>query len=214
MPSGIYVWKLYGIPKYVGKGVDVHQRMKRNHHDNKALSRAILKYGYDTFEKEVICYCEIDELDEMEKYYIKELHTHRSENGYNLTWGGDGVGAGENHPLFGLFGKAHPSWGRKNSAETLKKLSESHKGIKHSEEAKQKIAAAKIGEKNPFFGRKYQDASSRFYGVSKSRHKFRAYVTINKKMVHIGYFETEIEAGKAYNEYVDTNNLPNPKNEF
>lgn len=214
MPSGIYVWKLNGIPKYVGKGVDVHKRMIRSHYDNKALGRAIEKYGYDAFEKEVVCYCSEEELNELEKHYIKLLHTHRSENGYNLTWGGDGVGAGEDHPLFGINGEAHPSWGRKHSEETLKKLSDSHKGVRHSEEAKRKIADAKKGQKNPFFGHKYANATSKYYGVSKSGNRYRAIVTIDKKMVHIGYFETETDAGKAYNDYVIRNSLPHPLNEF
>jgi group I intron endonuclease len=152
VPSGIYIWKLNGVPKYVGKGVDVHLRMNRNHRDNMALSRAISKYGFDAFEKEVICYCEIDELNQLEEYYIRELHTHRSENGYNLTWGGDGVGAGKDHPLYGITGEAHPSWGMKRPKETLERLSESHKGIRHLEEAKRKIAEAKMGKGNPFFG--------------------------------------------------------------
>jgi group I intron endonuclease len=212
MPSGIYVWKLSGIPKYVGKSMDVHQRMSRNHHENKALHHAVTKYGLDAFEKEVVCYCEIDELNEKEEYYIRNLHTHRSENGYNLTWGGDGVGAGEDHPLYGVTGEAHPSWGRKHSQETLEKLSESHKGIRHSEEARQKIAAAKTGKNNPFFGHKYENATSGYFGVSKSGNKYRALITVNKKLIHIGYYETESEAGQAYNDYVIEHKLPNPLN--
>jgi group I intron endonuclease len=214
MPSGIYIWKLNGIPKYVGKGVDVYRRMNKDHHDNKALSRAIEKYGFDAFEKEVVCICEIDKLNELEKYYIKELQTHRSENGYNLTWGGDGVGAGEDHPLYGVTGEAHPSWGRKHSIKTLEKLSESHKGIKHSEEAKLKIAEAKKGKNNPFFGYKYEDATSSYYGVSKSGNKYRVLITVDKKLTHIGYYETEIEAGQAYNDYVVEHNLPHPLNDI
>jgi len=214
MPSGIYVWKLDGVPKYVGKSVDVHQRMRRKHSENKALNLAIAKYGYDAFEKEVICYCNLDELNEMEKHYIKTLRTHRSEGGYNLTWGGDGIGGGVEHPFFGLFGKVHPSWGRKHSEETIRKLSDTHKGIRHSEEAKSKIAEAKKGEKNPFFGYKYKNATSRYYGVSKSRNKYRALVTVDKKMIHLGYYESEIEAGKAYNQYVLEHNLPHPLNDI
>lgn len=214
MTSGIYVWKLNGIPKYVGKGVDVHKRMMRNHHDNKVLGRAIEKYGYDAFEKEIICYCDEGELNVMEEFFIRKLHTHRSENGYNLTWGGDGVGSGEDHPLHGVTGEAHPSWGRKHSEETLKKLSESHKGIKHTEEAKGKIANAKKGINNPFFGVKYENATSKYFGVSKSRNKYRAIITVDTKLIHIGYFDTEEEAGKAYNEYVINHNLPHPKNDI
>jgi group I intron endonuclease len=214
MSSGIYVWKLNGVPKYVGKGVDVHRRMIRNHQDNKALSLAIVKYGFNAFEKEVVCYCDIDKLNELEEYFIRELHTHRSENGYNLTWGGDGAGAGEDHPLFGVTGEAHPSWGRKHSKETLEKLSESHKGIKHSEEAKRKIAEAMKGKNNPFFGYKYENATSCYYGVSKSGNKYRALITVDKKLIHIGYFETEKAAGQAYNDYVVRHNLPHPLNDI
>src|SRR6266508_1983079 len=116
--SGIYLWSLKGVPKYIGKSVDVHNRMIRNHSDNEALNRAIEKYGYDAFEKEVICYCEPNELIELEEFYIRKLGTHRSMGGYNLTFGGDGQSSGEAHPLYGVIGENHPSWGRKNSKET------------------------------------------------------------------------------------------------
>jgi group I intron endonuclease len=212
MSSGIYVWKLNGVPKYVGKGVDVHQRMKKNHRDNKALSLAIAKYGLDAFEKEVVCYCNVDELNELEEYYIRKLRTHRSEGGYNLTWGGDGVGA--DHPLFGVTGTAHPSWGRKHSKETLTKLSASHKGIRHSEETKQKIANSKKGRNNPFFGSKYENASSQYHGVSKRGSRYRALITVDKKLIHIGYYEKEVDAAQAYNEYVARHGLPHPLNDI
>lgn len=214
MPSGIYVWKLNGVPKYVGKGVDVHRRMIRNHGDSKALSLAIAKYGFDAFEKEVVCYCDQNELNKLEEFYIREFHTHRSKGGYNLTWGGDGVGAGEDHPLYGVTGDAHPSWGRKHSKETLDKLSESHKGIRHSKEAKRKISESKKGRNNPFFGCKYENATSSCYGVSKRGNKYRALITVNKTLVHIGYYGTEVEAAQAYNDYVIMNGLPHPLNDI
>lgn len=55
---------------------------------------AIRKYGMDGFTYEVLE--EIadgesqDFIDEREKYFIKEYHSLTSENGYNLTIGGDG----------------------------------------------------------------------------------------------------------------------------
>ena len=63
--------------------------------------------------------------------------------GYNLTFGADGQSAGEAHPLYGLTGENHPSWGRRNTIETLKKMSASHRGLAHSQETKQKISEAK-----------------------------------------------------------------------
>ncbi|HSJ89683.1 MAG TPA: NUMOD3 domain-containing DNA-binding protein [Anaerolineales bacterium] len=141
--SGIYLWSLGGVPKYVGKSVDVHYRMLRNHSDSEALNRAIEKYGYDAFEKKIMCYCEPNELNELEEFYIRKLGTHRSVGGYNLTFGADGQSAGEAHPLYGLTGENHPSWGRRNTIETLKKMSASHRGLAHSQETKQKISEAK-----------------------------------------------------------------------
>jgi|GEM_PF-2305337 group I intron endonuclease len=217
MRSGIYVWKLKGIPKYIGKGADVHQRMYSKHNDSKALSSAIKKYGFDAFEKEVICYCEVDQLNDLEKYYIKAFHTHRSENGYNLTWGGDGVGAGEEHPLFGVTGKDHPTWGRKASPEQKKVLSDAHIGITHTDETKRKMSIAKSGKRNPLFGIKLENATSQYFGVSKSVRNnenvyWKAIIMINGKLKHIGYFKTEIEAAQAYNDYVTDFNLPYPLN--
>jgi group I intron endonuclease len=188
--------------------------MVRNHKDNPILGLAVLKYGFNAFEKKIVCYCSKSELDELERYYIKAYKTHRSMGGYNITWGGDGVGSGEDHPLYGVTGENHPSWGRKHSEETIKKLSDSHKGIAHTKEAKQKIADAKTGPRNPFFGCKYEKATSNYYGVSKVGYKYRALITVNKKLKHLGYFDTEIEAAQAYNKYVVENSLPNPLNEY
>src|SRR6266487_4241063 len=205
--SGIYLWSLGGIPKYVGKSIDVHLRMMRNHSNSEALNRAIEKYGYDAFEKEIICYCEPNELNELEEFYIRKLETHRSMGGYNLTFGTDGQSAGEAHPLYRVTGGNHPSWGRKNTVETLKKMSAAHRGMTHSEETKQKIAETKKGKENPFFGVKYEHATSKYHGVSKVGRKFRTLITVNRKLIHLGYFSTEEEAGMRYNEYVVENGL-------
>jgi group I intron endonuclease len=181
--------------------------MMRNHDDSEALNRAIKKYGYDAFEKEIICYCEPNELNALEEFYIRKFGTHRSMGGYNLTFGADGQSPGEAHPLFGVTGEDHPSWGRKNTIETLKKMSDSHKGITHSAETRRKIAEAKKGKGNPFFGAKYENATSKYHGVCKVGTKYRTLITVNRKLIHLGYFNTEEEAALRYNEYVVENGL-------
>jgi len=44
--------------------------------------------------------------------------------------------------------------------------------------------------------------TSKYKGVCKANEnkKFRAYIGINQKIIHIGYFKNEIEAAKAYDE--------------
>ncbi|MGB5794098.1 hypothetical protein, partial [Poseidonibacter sp.] len=56
------------------------------------------------------------------------------------------------------------------------------------------------------------DNTSGYRGVSKHRKLFRATITVNQKFKHIGSFKTKIEAAKAYNKYIDDNNLPHTKN--
>lgn len=48
--------------------------------------------------------------------------------------------------------------------------------------------------------------------LKKSRNIFMAYITINNKLIHLGYFKTAIEAAKARDKYIDDNNLEHTKN--
>lgn len=52
------------------------------------MSRAIRKYGKESFNRTILEECPIEQLNEREKYYIAKYNTI-SPNGYNLTAGGD-----------------------------------------------------------------------------------------------------------------------------
>lgn len=47
---------------------------------------------------------------------------------------------------------------------------------------------------------KKSSAKSLYKGVSPKRTKWRAYIAVDKKQIHLGVFDTEIEAACAYNE--------------
>lgn len=53
------------------------------------LYHAMKKYGVENFSIETIEECNIEELDEKEKFYIK-LYNSYGQNGYNATLGGSG----------------------------------------------------------------------------------------------------------------------------
>ncbi len=49
--------------------------------------------------------------------------------------------------------------------------------------------------------------------VSKTKsNKYRTQIKVNRKKIHIGTFETAIEAAKAYDQYVIDNNLEHSRN--
>jgi hypothetical protein len=55
------------------------------------LNSALLKYGFENFNCELITTCNVDELDFYEVKYIVDLNT-KYPNGYNLTNGGQSQG--------------------------------------------------------------------------------------------------------------------------
>lgn len=166
--------------KYVGQTYCLEKRMyehKRKSRSCPAIHAAIEKYGIDNFDFEIIEKCEIEFLDEREKYWIKELHSHISEWGYNISWGGNTPQLGRKHTPEEILkmikssprlsGSMAPNWGRQFSEEHKRKIQENHKdnrgekhpsyGKKKSEESKRKYKENRVyykGDKNPLYGAK------------------------------------------------------------
>jgi len=146
--SGIYCFEnILDGKKYVGQAQDLEYRTKRHFGSLKkgkdrcvVLQRAWNFYGKENFIVYTIEICEIDLLDEREIYWIRELHSHVSEWGYNVSLGGDSVMRGRHH-----------------TDETKKKLSDGMIGIKKSEEAVQKL----VGQKRTDETRKKMSESQR-----------------------------------------------------
>ena len=95
--AGIYIIRHRDSGKcYVGKDTDLGNRAKQHltlkSQGCKAIHNAIKKYGSDAFDVELIPYPNISPkaLSEVEKWKIRQLKSHKSQGGYNLTWGGDG----------------------------------------------------------------------------------------------------------------------------
>jgi hypothetical protein len=56
------------------------------------LSKAIRKYGWQAFDWEILCKCNDKlTLNLMETFKIMVNHSHYTDYGYNVTWGGDGI---------------------------------------------------------------------------------------------------------------------------
>lgn len=146
------------------------------------LKKAIKKYGKNNFIKQIIEYCDTNEiLDEREVYYIKKYDS--INKGYNLSTGGTG---GPNflnkshseetkEKMKNIWNKRkdktdfkHNMIGFKHSDETKKKMSLSKKGRfcgpensmygkKHTEESRQKMGRPKFGPDNLMYGKKHTE---------------------------------------------------------
>jgi len=116
-------------PKYLGSG--------------KILKHAISKYGRDNFIVSEIISSETHELlDSFERMGIAFLRTMKCvPRVYNLASGGSGV-------CYVTI-----------TDEARRKMSQSHKGRKLPKITCERMAKARLGRNNPFFGRKHSEAS-------------------------------------------------------
>lgn len=105
------------------------------------LAHAILKYGWDNFEHEiVVSNLTKEEANVFEKLFIKKLNTTNSQYGYNIREGGShGKLSEESRKKI-----SDALRGKTPSEETRMKMSESHKGRKLSEKAKKAFEEARI----------------------------------------------------------------------
>lgn len=145
-PSLVIPDKIAGIYKitsplgriYIGQSRNVQKRM-RLYRNSLAkgqfrLHHSMLKYGLETHVFKLLCVCAIEELNELECYYIKLYESFDTEHGLNLRIGGDVK--------------------VKVSDETRKKQSESHmgqlpwnKGVKCSQERVEQMRIISTGKK-------------------------------------------------------------------
>lgn len=112
------------------------------------IHNAIRKYGAEVFTTDILYEAKTAaELNAMETFFIVLHQSHKPENGYNLTLGGDGAGPGELNPM---FNKTHTD-------EVKVKLRAQRLGATNSVESNEKRRRAVAGEKNPAFGKVYMN---------------------------------------------------------
>ena len=98
MNSGIYsIFCISNNKYYIGQAIDIEKRikahinkLKSNNHHSPYLQNTYNMYGEKDFIFEVVEYCNIDELDTKEQYYIK-AYDSLNPNGFNCTTGGNGM---------------------------------------------------------------------------------------------------------------------------
>lgn len=135
--------KIYMLENYINGKVYIGQttqcmKIRLNSHFSNSgspmIHNALNKYGKEGFKITILCKCSSkEELDRMEKYYIKYYNSTNREFGYNISSGGDGT-HGYHHTQKakdamskarkGIYlGKDNPFYGKTHSMELKLKRS-------------------------------------------------------------------------------------------
>lgn len=145
-----------------GKGYLSKTKTKNGKYHQPAFAQAILKYGWNNFEHEVVARnLTKEEADNFEKLLIEKLNTTNPKYGYNIKEGGSNGGhSEETKRKLSEFNK-----GKHLSEEHKNKISESNKGKCLSEETKKKLSEANkgknTGEKNYLYGKHLSEETKR-----------------------------------------------------
>lgn len=141
---GIYkILNIINNKIYIGSSKELYTRIKRhkyqlknNIHGNFHLQNAWNKYGEKSFIFEIIKKCELDNLINLEEYYINKYKSNNRKFGYNIE-------------SF-ICGRKEMSSNTKSKISKTKlkaNLSSPMKGKTHSLEAREKIRLANLGRK-------------------------------------------------------------------
>jgi len=159
MRSGVYRitnkldGKIYiGSASYLENRINVHKcRLRKHNHHNKHLQAAWDKYGAESFQFDVLEYCSIDQLKDIELKWILSTDCTNREVGYNKCIDVRSRRGVKSGPL---------------SEEHKAKIAEAARGRKIpnrksrivSEETKAKIGAANAGKQSPRKGKKLPES--------------------------------------------------------
>lgn len=152
---------------YIGKTTEGLDRRRKRHlmylergiEQGIVLYQALSKYGINSFTWDILYEAnDRNELSEKEKFFIIENHSHITQHGYNMTWGGDGGSWDKTHPRYNEIirnrsGQNNSFFGKHHTPDQIEKWKASRRGRPMKDE--QKILYSKIfaGENNPMFGR-------------------------------------------------------------
>lgn len=155
MTSGIYMLtcKINGY-RYIGQSKNITRRLWEHKCQGKnprlPISKAIREFGWDSFNKEILELCLVEELEEKEIYYIALLKPE-----YNISRGGKSGMEGYHHsPEIKEICRAAAvkEWQDKSSKEKAYVLEHqlthrNPKGYKVPDSVKEKLRQANLGKK-------------------------------------------------------------------
>lgn len=153
---------------YIGISKDIYRRWVQHKSwvntgaRRSAIYSAMQKYGIDAFSWQIIEECSKDDLEMREQHWIAVFDTFR--NGYNLTAGGE--------------------YNKEVSEETRKRMSESHKGKKQTQELIEK--RVKRGSEHFAYGKQRDVATKQKISQSLTGKKHSEETKAKQSKAHTG----------------------------
>lgn len=145
------MYYIYRITNLVNGKTYIGQHKYKKLHDDymgsgKYLKRAYKKYGIENFKKDVLVFNVVEKsfIDTLEKEYIK-FYRSISKAEYNIADGGQGGSGARSEETRKKISETMK--GRKQSEETIRKKSQARKGKCRLEETKKRISEALRGRK-------------------------------------------------------------------
>jgi hypothetical protein len=216
----IEIMVIYKSTNLINGKIYVGQDTKNNPNylgSGRILKFALKKYGIENFKKEILEECStLDELNELEKYWIKKLNSTNKDIGYNVSFGGQtGWYKGLKHTeetkkqysltrKDKLIGDKNGMYGKQHTEDSKKKMSKPQFGDKNgmygkkqTEETKKKMSESLSGEKNSFFGKQHTEDSKKKMSESAKKRKTNP----NSKKVSVNglVFNSASEAARFFN---------------
>ena len=140
----IYCWINKKTEKfYIGSGDPLYLRISDYYqawyylsHSNLYIVRALFKYGMNNFSLVILEYCKSDDLIKCEQKWIDKFK-----------------------PEYNINPTAGNTKGYKHTIEAIEKIREAALGRKHTEDVKNLMSKSRMGENNPFYGKKHSEES-------------------------------------------------------
>jgi len=138
---------------YIGQSVNILKRFKQYKRlDCKSqprVYRSLIKHGVERHRFDILCQCNLNELNDMEAYYVDLYQSFNHSKGMNLKSGGSAMGhhSEETRRKISISNTGKKKTAAENEWNRIRQLGEkSHNyGIKFSKEHREKISKSLMG---------------------------------------------------------------------
>ena len=194
----VYMHKTKSNKVYIGI-TSMKPEYRWNHGEayksNKHFYKAIMRDGWENIEHKIVAKdLSKDDACRLEQELIKKYDSTNTLKGYNNSTGGEGGTSGYKWTQKQLENRKESrvytsSWakGKSFSKEHRKKIGEAHKGMRHTDEAKEKMRNAHLG-RVPSWAGKPRDNK---YRAAKSK----PIMCIETGVIYFGLCEAERQTG-------------------